>query len=80
MFVIDEGTCMVDVARIFLLTPEGILREMSLLPNRSQRMLEILTRICEGTGRWRTLKREGTRPAIKDVSLCGLGPDAPNPV
>jgi NADH-quinone oxidoreductase subunit F len=82
MIVMDEDTCMVDMARYFLefLTGESCGK---CAPCRlgTKRLLEILTRITEGEGRegdidLLTELSEG----IKDASLCGLGQTAPNPV
>ncbi|MBI5478509.1 MAG: 4Fe-4S binding protein [Deltaproteobacteria bacterium] len=82
MIVMDEGTCMVDVARYFL----DFLREESCgkcVPCREgiERMLEILERICNGEGREEDLPLlEELATTTKDFSLCGLGGTAPNPV
>lgn len=82
LIVMDEDTCMVDVARYFV----AFLEEESCgkcTPCREglRRMKEILTRITEGDGESgdiRLLKDLAT--AIKEASLCGLGATAPNPV
>jgi len=78
----DEDSCMVDVARFFL---EFVQEEScgKCVPCRvgTKRMLEILTRICEGKGEEAdidTLIELGNQ--IKDTALCGLGQSAPNPV
>jgi NADH:ubiquinone oxidoreductase subunit F (NADH-binding)/NAD-dependent dihydropyrimidine dehydrogenase PreA subunit/(2Fe-2S) ferredoxin len=82
MIVMDEDTCMVDVARYFL----DFLKEESCgkcTPCREgiARALEILNRICRGRG------REGDIPTLeaigkmmKGFSLCALGSTAPNPL
>jgi NADH-quinone oxidoreductase subunit F len=82
LIVMDQDTCMVDVARFFL---EFVQEEScgKCVPCRvgTKRMLEILTRICEGKGRESdidTLIELGNQ--IKDTALCGLGQTAPNPV
>ena len=82
LIVMDDTTCMVDVARYFL---EFVQEEScgKCVPCRvgTKRMLEILTRICEGEGREgdiEDLERLGRQ--IKDTALCGLGQTAPNPV
>ena len=82
MVVMDEGTCMVDIARFFV---EFIQEEScgKCVPCRvgTRRMLEILTRICEGNGRIEDLDLlEELSVEIKQDSLCGLGQGAPNPV
>ena len=82
LIVMDEDTCMVDVARYFL---EFVQEEScgKCTPCRvgTKRMLEILTRITEGDGREGDVERLielGNQ--IKDTALCGLGQTAPNPV
>ncbi|MFQ5645739.1 MAG: NADH-ubiquinone oxidoreductase-F iron-sulfur binding region domain-containing protein [bacterium] len=82
LIVMDEDTCMVDMAKFFM---EFVQDEScgKCPPCRagSKRMLEILTRISEGKGRMEdidTLKVLGDE--IKIASLCGLGQTAPNPV
>ncbi len=82
LVVMDEDSCMVDVARFFL---EFVQEEScgKCVPCRvgTKRMLEILTRICEGKGQEsdiETLITLGNQ--IKDTALCGLGQSAPNPV
>ncbi len=82
MVVMDEGTCMVDIARFFL---EFIQDEScgKCVPCRvgTRRMLEILTRICEGNGREGDIELlEELSVEIRRDSLCGLGQGAPNPV
>jgi NADH-quinone oxidoreductase subunit F len=62
MIVMDQDTCMVDVARYFLDFPGGgILRPVQSLPRRHQADAEILDRICKGEGRrrYRTSRRTG---------------------
>lgn len=82
LVVMDEDTCMVDVARFFL---EFVQEEScgKCVPCRvgTKRMLEILERICHGNGKEsdiETLIELGGQ--IKDTALCGLGQTAPNPV
>lgn len=82
LIVMDEDSCMVDVARFFL---EFVQDEScgKCTPCRvgTKRMLEILERICRGEGREGDVERLielGER--IKDTALCGLGQTAPNPV
>jgi NADH:ubiquinone oxidoreductase subunit F (NADH-binding)/Pyruvate/2-oxoacid:ferredoxin oxidoreductase delta subunit len=82
MIVVDEDTCIVDVARYFL----NFVQNESCgkcTPCRlgTLRMLEILNRITEGKGSVADLDQLVTMgKAIKDSSLCGLGQTAPNPV
>jgi len=82
MVVMDEESCMVDVAKYFL----GFLQDESCgkcLPCRLgiDRMLEIITDITEGRG---TLKQldllEELAETVAETALCGLGKTAPNPV
>ncbi len=82
LIVMDDDSCMVDVARFFL---EFVQEEScgKCVPCRvgTKRMLEILERICRGEGKEgdiETLIEMGEQ--IKDTSLCGLGQTAPNPV
>ncbi len=82
MIVMDEDTCMVDVARYFL----DFLKEESCgkcTPCREGigHMLTILNNICSGRGKPEDLAvLEEVAKAVKDFSLCGLGQTAPNPV
>jgi NADH-quinone oxidoreductase subunit F len=82
LIVMDEDSCMVDVARFFL---EFVQEEScgKCVPCRvgTKRMLEILNRICEGHGEEADVERLiDLGEMIKDTSLCGLGQTAPNPV
>ena len=82
MVVMDEETCMVDIARFFI---EFIQEEScgKCIPCRvgTRRMLEILTRICDGNGRPEDIELlEQLSVEIRQDSLCGLGQGAPNPV
>ncbi|MBN1103543.1 MAG: NADH-quinone oxidoreductase subunit NuoF [Deltaproteobacteria bacterium] len=82
MIVMDEDTCMVDVARYFLhfLTGESCGK---CTPCREgiRQMLKILTRITEGKGREGDIKLlEDLAETTRDASLCALGGSAPNPV
>ena len=82
MIVMDQDTCMVDVARYFL----DFLKEESCgqcNPCREgiKQMLEILTDICSGQGKEGDIELlEELSDMIKKFSLCGLGTSAPNPV
>ena len=80
--VMDEDTCMVDIARFFM---EFVQDEScgKCTPCRvgTRRMLEILNNICEGKGQPGDIERlETLADYIKEGSLCGLGKGAPNPV
>ena len=82
MIVMDEDTCMVDIARFFLdFTVEESCGKCTPCREGTKRMLEILERITEGNGTQEDLVRlESLAYSIKDASLCGLGQSAPNPV
>ncbi|KPL22240.1 MAG: NADH dehydrogenase [Phycisphaerae bacterium SM1_79] len=82
LIVMDEDTCMVDVARYFL----EFLKDESCGKCTACRegidvMHGILVRICEGNGREEDIELlEELGEAVKDASLCALGGTAPNPV
>lgn len=82
MVVMDETTCMVDIARFFLdFTRKESCGKCTFCRIGTMRMLEILTRITEGEGRDGDIEKlEELSVQIKDGSLCGLGQTAPNPV
>ncbi len=82
MIVMDENTCMVDVARYFLnFTQEESCGKCVPCRLGTKQMVNILTRITEGEGEEEDLKRlEDLSNTIKTGSLCGLGQTAPNPV
>jgi NADH-quinone oxidoreductase subunit F len=82
MVVMDEDTCMVDVAKFFLdFTQKESCGKCTFCRVGTKRMLEILTRITEGKGEEGDIERlEDLSYEIKDNSLCGLGQTAPNPV
>ncbi|MFN3555921.1 MAG: NADH-ubiquinone oxidoreductase-F iron-sulfur binding region domain-containing protein [Bacteroidales bacterium] len=82
MVVMDETTCVVDVARFFLdFTQKESCGKCTFCRIGTRRMLEILTRITEGEGREGDIAMlEELAHTIKDSSLCGLGQTAPNPV
>jgi NADH-quinone oxidoreductase subunit F len=82
MIIMDENTCMVDVARYFL----NFLKDESCgkcLPCREgiKRMLEILNRICEGKGEEEDVELlTEIAHTVQETSLCALGGSAPNPL
>ena len=82
MIVMDENTCMVDIARYFL----DFLKEESCgkcVPCREgiSRSLEILNRICEGKGQPEDIALlEELAETIQGFASCALGKTAPNPV
>ena len=82
LVVMNEKTCMVNVARFFL---EFTKREScgKCVPCRegTDQMLSLLTDICEGRGTMKTLETlEDLAKAVQKASLCALGKTAPNPV
>ena len=82
MVIMDEDTCMVDVAKFFLdFTQKESCGKCTFCRAGTKRMLEILTRITEGKGEEGDIEKlEELSYQIKDSSLCGLGQTAPNPV
>ncbi|MFC2104573.1 NADH-ubiquinone oxidoreductase-F iron-sulfur binding region domain-containing protein [Bacteroidota bacterium] len=82
MVVMDETTCMVDIARFFLdFTCKESCGKCTFCRVGTKRMLEILTRITQGEGQEGDIEKlEQLAYQIKDSSLCGLGQTAPNPV
>ncbi|MFH2142736.1 MAG: NADH-quinone oxidoreductase subunit NuoF [Bacteroidota bacterium] len=82
MVVMDETTCMVDIARFFLdFTRKESCGKCTFCRIGTKRMLEILTRITEGEGKEGDIEKlEELAQQIKNSSLCGLGQTAPNPV
>ena len=82
MIVLDEDSCMVDVARFYM---DFIVDEScgKCTPCRvgTKRLLELLNKICAGEGTLETLDElESLSNHIKETALCGLGQTAPNPV
>ncbi len=82
MIVMDEDTCMVDVARYFTqFLAEESCGKCAACRLGLEQMEEILTRICEGKGRIEDLPTmEKLFQVLDDGSLCGLGKSAANPV
>ncbi len=82
MVVMDDSTCMVEMARFFLdFTAKESCGKCVHCRLGTKRMLEILTRITEGNGKEDEIELlEELCLAIKDGALCGLGQTAPNPV
>ena len=82
LVVMDEKTCMVDVAKYFLtFTQNESCGKCTFCRIGTKRMLEILTRITEGGGTEEDLVLlEELADHIRKTSLCGLGQLAPNPV
>lgn len=82
MVVMDEGTCMVNMARFFLdFTTKESCGKCVHCRIGTKRMFEILTRITEGNGKeGDTELLEELCEGIRSGALCGLGQTAPNPV
>jgi NADH-quinone oxidoreductase subunit F len=82
MVVMDEATCMVEVARFFLsFTQEESCGKCTPCRLGTRQMLEILTRITEGRGRDEDIDTLlSIAKTVKECSICGLGQTAPNPV
>ncbi len=82
MIVMDEDTCMVDVAKYFLdFTQSESCGKCIPCREGTKRMLEILQRITAGQGQPDDIaKLQRLGETIKKTSLCGLGQAAPNPV
>ena len=82
MVVMDETTCMVDIARYFLsFTQAESCGKCTSCRLGTKRMLEILTRISEGKGVEGDIELLAElAEGVKDSALCGLGQTAPNPV
>ncbi len=82
MIVMDDDTCMVDIAKYFLsFTRNESCGKCTPCREGTKHMLDILTRITKGRGRKgdiQLLEELGIR--IKETSLCALGSSAPNPV
>ena len=82
MVVMDETTCMVDIARFFLaFTVTESCGKCTFCRVGTKRMLEVLERICDGKGEDGDIEKlEELAYQIRENSLCGLGQTAPNPV
>jgi NADH:ubiquinone oxidoreductase subunit F (NADH-binding)/(2Fe-2S) ferredoxin/NAD-dependent dihydropyrimidine dehydrogenase PreA subunit len=82
MIVIDEDSCMVNIAKFFLeFTQNESCGKCTPCREGTKRMLEILTRLTEGKGQEGDIEKlERLGNMIKKSSLCGLGQSAPNPV
>lgn len=82
MVVMDETTCMVDMAKFFLdFTQKESCGKCTFCRIGTKRMLEILQRITDGKGEEKDIETlEQLSQDIKNNSLCGLGQTAPNPV
>jgi len=82
LVIMDESTCMVDLARYFLtFTQNESCGKCAPCRLGTRRMLSMLERICAGRGRPGDIEvLEELGRVVKSTSLCGLGQTAPNPV
>ena len=82
LIVMDEDTCMVDIAKFFLeFTVDESCGKCTPCRVGTKRLLELLNKITDGRGTMEDLDRiEELAAFIKSNSLCGLGQTAPNPV
>ncbi len=82
VIVMDDQTCMVDMARFFMdFIQEESCGKCTPCREGTRRLLEIVERICEGHGVPEDIEiLEELSAVIKNSSLCGLGQTAPNPV
>ena len=82
LIVMDEDTCMVDIAKFFLeFTVDESCGKCTPCRVGTKRLLELLEKITSGNGTMRDLERiEELAEFVKNNSLCGLGQTAPNPV
>jgi NADH-quinone oxidoreductase subunit F len=82
MVVMDEDSCMVDIARFFMeFCHEESCGKCTPCREGTKRILDLLTKITEGSGTMSDLTTlEEVAVIVKDSSLCGLGQTAPNPV
>lgn len=82
LVVMDETTCMVDIARYFLnFTQKESCGKCTPCREGTKRMLEILTRITEGKGQENDIETlERLARVVKSTALCALGQSSPNPI
>jgi NADH:ubiquinone oxidoreductase subunit F (NADH-binding)/(2Fe-2S) ferredoxin/NAD-dependent dihydropyrimidine dehydrogenase PreA subunit len=82
VIVMDENTCMVDMARFFMdFIQDESCGKCTPCREGTRRQLEILKKICDGKGEPQDIDLlEELSTVIKETALCGLGQTAPNPV
>ncbi len=80
--VMDENTCMVDMARFFMdFVQDESCGKCTPCREGTRRLLQLLEKLCQGKGEPGDLKTmEELSDTIKDTALCGLGQTGPNPV
>ncbi|OHB79503.1 MAG: NADH dehydrogenase [Planctomycetes bacterium RBG_16_55_9] len=82
MIVMDEDTCIVDIAKYFLeFTNDESCGKCTACREGSEVLLKILNKICSGHGEETDLVMlEELGNAVRDASMCGLGQTLPNPI
>lgn len=82
LVIMDETTCMVDIARFFVnFSQKESCGKCTPCREGNKRMYDILDKISKGEGKEEDLETlENLALTIKETSLCGLGQNAPNPV
>jgi NADH-quinone oxidoreductase subunit F len=82
LVVMNEDTCIVDMARFFMnFTQNESCGKCTLCREGTRRMLQVLEKIVGGLGEMSDLDTlQELAVAVKDGSLCGLGKTAPNPI
>ncbi len=82
VIVMDEDTCMVDMARFFMdFIQEESCGKCTPCREGTRRFLQLLEKICDGKGEPEDVDAlEELSEVIKETALCGLGQTAPNPV
>jgi NADH:ubiquinone oxidoreductase subunit F (NADH-binding)/(2Fe-2S) ferredoxin len=80
--VMDENTCMVDMARFFMdFVQDESCGKCTPCREGTRRLLQILEKICEGRGKKEDIETlQELSTTIKEAALCGLGQTGPNPV
>ncbi len=82
VIVMDENTCMVDMARFFMeFIQEESCGKCTPCREGTRRLLQLLVKICEGRGEPGDIETmEELSGVIRETALCGLGQTGPNPV
>ena len=82
VIVMDENTCMVDMARFFMdFIQEESCGKCTPCREGTKRLLQLLEKICDGKGEPEDIpKMEELCEVIRETALCGLGQTGPNPV
>ena len=82
LIVMDEGTCMVDIAKFYLeFTADESCGKCTPCRIGTKRMLQLLTKITDGNGEMEDLEKiKEIASHMKSSSLCALGQSAPNPI